>query len=67
MEVCVLKKVVSIGQVCVYCGSGVGDGVGCCGEVHHEEGYVEVEETFQEVDGCVILESELTDEHEVVE
>jgi hypothetical protein len=33
----------------------------------HEEGYVEVEETFQEVDGCVILESELTDEHEVVE
>jgi len=60
-------KVVSIGKVCVYCASEVGERIGCCGEVHHEEGYVEVDENLQEVGFCVILESELTDEHEVVE
>ena len=67
MEVCVLKKikVVEIGQVCVYCGAETQDT--CCGEVHHETGYVETNEKLEEIGSCVILESELTNEHEVME
>lgn len=58
-------RVIKIGQVCVYCGTETQDG--CCGEVHHETGYVECNEKLEEVGSCVILESELTEQHEAVE
>lgn len=57
-------KVIEIGQVCVYCGCQTEDA--CCGEVHHETGYVECDGQGNETGSCIILESELTEEHEVV-
>ena len=33
-------KVIKVGMVCCYCGTQTQDA--CCGEVHHETGYVEV-------------------------
>ncbi len=52
-------KVVEIGQVCVYCGTETE--AGCCGEVHNELGYEAVDDPVH-----LILESELTEEHEIV-
>lgn len=53
-------KVVEIGQVCVYCGSETQDA--CCGEVHHETGYETIGNNPE-----LLLESELTEEHEIIE
>lgn len=50
--------ITSMGWVCVYCGTETEDG--CCGEIHHEIGY-------ETDDGELILESELTQHHEIIE
>lgn len=58
-------KVREIGPVCSYCGADYAIEeyeVGCCGEIHSEIGY----ETF-ESNPDLVLESELTEEHEIVE
>lgn len=51
-------KVIEIGVVCPYCGTETEDV--CCGEMHHELGY-------ETEDGELILESELTEKHKIVE
>ena len=50
--------VIEVGSVCVYCGAETE--VGCCAEVHHEIGY-------ETKDGELVLESELTEAHVIVE
>ena len=50
--------VTEIGMVCVYCGAETE--VGCCAELHHEIGY-------ETKDGELVLESELTEAHVIVE
>jgi hypothetical protein len=50
-------RVTKVGWVCVYCGAETEDL--CCGEVHHEIGY-------ETQDGELILESELTEIHEII-
>lgn len=54
------KLVKPIGSVCVYCGTETEDG--CCGEMHHEIGYETIENNPE-----LILESELTEKHIIVE
>ena len=54
-------KVTLIGNVCSYCGKDYAieeNETGCCGEVHSEIGY-------EDETGDLILESELTNEHEI--
>ena len=53
-------EVKEIGQVCVYCGTETE--YVCCGEVHRETGYETNEQNPE-----LLLESELTDKHKIVE
>lgn len=50
--------VVRVGSVCVYCGKETE--APCCGEIHHEVG-------FETENGELLLESELTQFHEILE
>jgi len=53
-------KVIEIGIVCPYCLTETEDM--CCGEVHNENAYETVEDNPE-----LILESELTEKHEIVD
>ena len=54
-------QVTEVGEVCVFCGKDYATEdfeVGCCGEIRHEVGY-------ETEDGDLILESELTNSHNI--
>lgn len=53
-------SVITVGPVCVYCGTETEDV--CCGEMHHELGFETIEPHCE-----LLLESELTELHEIIE